>query len=156
MCEGSCRSSGFYFRHTFVFALFFLFIEILYFNVNINFSSENTSNNLQIVLVAVKWVRKASSFHIRMQLNVKHHLKCCYFFKMVFRFSDTHQRHWLHRFVQLLLFPIRSDIHDITGKMLKVAINAPTPCNINTVTDVAKLLLRFPTNVKSFEMQILV
>jgi hypothetical protein len=39
------------------------------FNVNINFLSKNTSNNLEIVLVAVKWVewyvRKASSFHIR-------------------------------------------------------------------------------------------
>jgi hypothetical protein len=56
------------------------------FNVNINFLSKNTSNNLEIVLVAVKWVewyvRKASSFHI-MQLNVKHNLKCCNCFQMV-------------------------------------------------------------------------
>jgi hypothetical protein len=86
-------------------------------NVNINFLSKNTSNNLEIVLVAVKWVewyvRKASSFHI-MQLNVKHNLKCCNCFQRVLRFSDTHQRYWFYRFAQLPLFPIRSDIHDIT------------------------------------------
>jgi len=124
MCEGSCRSSV-------VFLLSYLCVCTVFpfhrnslfpsFNANINFSSKNTSNKLQIVLVAVKWVewyvRKASSFRIIMQLNVKHHLKCCNCFQRVFRFSDTHQTHWFYRFVQ---YPIRSDIHDITVKMLKV------------------------------------
>ena len=116
------------------------------FNVYINFLSKNTSNNLEIVLVAVKWVewyvRKASSFHI-MQLNVKHNLKCCNCFQRVLRFSDTHQRYWFYRFAQLPLFPIRSDIHDITVKMLKVEINAPPPKKNPQHIYVSTVLLSF-------------